>query len=121
VDASVSGLAGSPVGFTATVLPGNVASLAFTQQPPVTQIQNTPFTVEVTAFDRHGNQATNFTGNVGMAIATSAGGTLSGTFPKAAVGGVAVFNDLSIDVTGAYTLQASVGGVVVVSNLFTIL
>ena len=121
VTAAVSGLSGSPVGFTATVLPGDVASLTFTQQPPITQLANTAFTVEVTAFDRHGNTATGFTGNVGMAIGTSAGGTLSGTIPKAAVAGVATFNDLSIDFLGAYTLQASVGSIVVVSNLFTIL
>ena len=64
--------------------------------------------VEVTAFDAHGNIA-GYGGTVTVAIASNpSGGALSGTLSIPAVGGVAVFPNLSIDKAGmAYTLSAS--------------
>src|SRR5207245_3989421 len=53
-----------------------------------------------------------FTGSVSAALgANPGGGTLSGTTPVAAVGGVATFVDLSINKTGSgYTLTAAASG-----------
>src|SRR5207244_2217373 len=65
--------------------------------------------VQLTAQDAKGNTATQFTGNVTVALGTNlSGGALSGTTTIAAVGGVAAFNNLSIDKAGTgYTLAAS--------------
>src|SRR5207248_8188312 len=59
-----------------------------------------------------GNTATGFTGNVTVAIGTNPStGTLGGTVPRAAVGGVATFSNLSIDKVGTgYTLTATGAG-----------
>src|SRR5439155_5820692 len=65
-----------------------------------------------------------FTGNVAMALgANPGGGTLSGTTPVAAVGGVATFTDLIINKTGTgYTLTASASGfTAVISSAFDII
>jgi len=111
--ASVSGLAGSPVAFTATATPGNPAQLAFTVQP-TPAVAGSPIApaVRVTARDRVGNPTTAFTETVTVAIgANPAGGTLSGTKGVAAVAGVATFSSLSIDKTGTgYTLTAAATG-----------
>src|SRR5439155_418964 len=65
-----------------------------------------------------------FTGHVARAIgANPGGGTLSGTTPMAAVGGVATFTDLIINKTGTgYTLTASASGfTAVISSAFDII
>src|SRR2546429_3779010 len=68
--------------------------------------------VQVTAQDAQGNTATQFSGSVTVALGTNlGGGTLSGTMTIAAVGGVAAFNNLSIDKAGTgYTLAATATG-----------
>jgi adhesin/invasin len=112
--ATVSGLTGSPVNFTATVTAGNAASLSFTTEPnsATAGVAISPAVV-VTALDRLGNTATAFSGTVTMAIGTNAGGgTLSGTLTPSASAGVATFTDLSIDKAGSgYTLTATAVGV----------
>jgi hypothetical protein len=64
--------------------------------------------VEVTARDALGNPATGFTGDVTLAITAGTGtpgAILSGTTTVTAFNGVAVFSDLSIDLSGtSYTL-----------------
>jgi hypothetical protein len=87
--------------------------LVFGQQPsntPAGSAISPPVTVR--AVDDAGATATEFTGNVTIAIGTNpAGGTLSGTTTVAAVGGVATFGNLSIDRIGTgYTLAASATG-----------
>lgn len=87
--------------------------LVFGQQPsdtPAGTAISPPVTVR--AVDDAGATATEFTGNVTIAIGTNpAGGTLSGTTTVAAVGGVATFGNLSIDRIGTgYTLAASATG-----------
>src|SRR5690349_15809913 len=80
--------------------------------------------VKVRALDALGNLVPGFTGNVSIAIVFNpSGGTLSGTTPVAAVGGVASFFDLSINKTGSgYTLSASASGfTAVTSTAFDIL
>ncbi len=111
--ATIAGVAGSPVSFTATANPGNTSQLAFTTQPTST-VAGAPIApaVRVTARDRLGNATTAFTGNVTVAIGTNpAAGTLSGTKVVAAVAGVATFSSLSIDRSGTgYTLTAAATG-----------
>jgi hypothetical protein len=111
--ASVAGLAGSPVSFTATASAGTTTQLAFAAQPSTAGAGAviTP-AVQVTARDGHDNTATSFTGTVTVAIgANPGGGTLSGTTAVAAVGGIATFSTLSIDNVGTgYTLTATSAG-----------
>src|SRR2546430_13169341 len=68
--------------------------------------------VQVTAQDAQGNTATEFTGNVTVAIGTNPGsGTLAGTATVAASAGVASFTNLSINKVGTgYTLTATGAG-----------
>ena len=112
--ASVAGLAGSPVSFTATAVPGAASQLGFAVQPTTTAAGAaiTP-TVQVSARDAFGNPVPGFTGTVTLAIGTNppGNGVLDGTTGVAAVAGVAAFSDINIDEAGAgYTLTASATG-----------
>ena len=110
--ATSAGLASATSGAFA-ITPGPATQLVFSLQPSsaTAHAQITP-QVEVTAQDALGNRATGFTGNVTLAFATNpTGATLSGTTTVAAVAGVAVFGDLSIDLAGSgYALAASAAG-----------
>src|SRR5207244_1112141 len=80
--------------------------------------------VKVRALDALGNVVPGFTGSVSIALgANPGGGTLSGTTPVVAVGGVATFTDLIINKTGTgYTLTASASGfTAVISSAFDII
>jgi hypothetical protein len=113
--AAVSGLAADR-STAFTLGPGPASVLVFTVQPhntlPLATIQPP---VQVTAFDAFGNQASNFTGTVHVAIGHngSLGGTarLSGTTSQTAANGVATFSDLSINLASVtyYTLTAAFG------------
>lgn len=113
--AAATGLAGDR-STPFTVGPGPASVLVFTVQPhntvPLATIQPP---VQVTAFDAFGNQASNFTGTVRVAIGHngSVGGlaTLSGTTSQTAVTGVAAFPDLSLNQASVtyYTLTAAFG------------
>jgi len=111
--ATVSGLNGSLVTFTATAKSGNATNVRFTTQPSSTLVgvAITPAVV-VTAFDRFSDTAAAFTGNVTVSIGTNPNAaTLSGTLTQAAMAGKATFYDLSIGSTGSgYTLLASASG-----------
>src|SRR5512143_3615594 len=101
------------IGATAvTVVAGPAAQLVFTTQPVATTAGAilSP-AIQVAARDAQGNAATDFTGNVTLALGGNPGGAaLGGTKTVAAVGGVATFPDLHIDKSGSgYTLQASAG------------
>ncbi len=110
--ATATGLSTAPSG-TFTITAAVATQLGFGVQPTTTVAdhQIAP-AVKVRAFDAFGNLATGFTENVSVALGSNpAGGTLSGTIPVAAVGGVATFFDLSINKTGVgYTLTASAAG-----------
>src|SRR6267378_2599679 len=103
---------------TATSSSFNITAAAATQlvfgtQPGTTVAgrQITP-AVKVRALDALGNLVPSFTASVTVVLGNNpGGGTLSGTTPVAAVGGVASFGDLSINKTApGYTLTASGGG-----------
>jgi len=94
-----------------TLIPGHATQLVFSTQPPPTASTGGSFSVVVTAKDAFGNVASDFAGNVSVAIGTNpSSGTLSGTLTVAAVAGVATFTGLSINNGGTgYTLVASSG------------
>jgi hypothetical protein len=87
--------------------PAPASQLAFTRQPSNASFFLDP--IEVSALDLFGATVTTFTDDVTVAIGTNpSGGVLFGTLTRAAVDGVATFNDLIINRTGlGYTLTAS--------------
>ena len=74
--------------------------------------------VAVRVEDASGNLVTTSAASVTLTIGTNpGGGTLSGSTPVAASGGVATFSDLSIDKAGTgYTLTASSGALIVATS-----
>ena len=104
----LTGATSSPFNITA----GAASRLVFGTQPSSVPV-GAPITPAVTVqiLDALGNLTTS-TASVTMAIGTNpGGGTLSGTVTRAAVAGVATFNDLSINKAGTgYTLTASSTG-----------
>src|SRR5207249_2102005 len=95
------------------VTPGAAAQLVFSVEPGNATAGTTIApAIQVTAQDAQGNTATQFSGSVTVTLGTNpGGGTLSGTTTIAAVGGVAAFNNLSIDKAGTgYTLAATATG-----------
>ncbi|MGH7615339.1 MAG: beta strand repeat-containing protein [Gemmatimonadales bacterium] len=89
--------------------------LVFTVQPLNTQSgQTITPAVKVEIRDAFENLVTNATDDVTLAITNGTGtplAQLSGTIPIAAVGGIATFSDLSIDLVGTgYTLDATAAG-----------
>lgn len=95
---------------TFDITPAAADHLDFGVQPSNTIAgQSITPAVTVRIEDQFGNLVTSATSNVTVAISTNpGGGTLSGTLTVAAVGGIATFNDLSINKAGTgYTLAAS--------------
>jgi hypothetical protein len=95
-----------------TVVAGPPVGLAFTAQPS-TVTAGAPLTppIVVTARDIAGNTATGFSGAVTISFATNPGGAiLSGTTTVGAVGGIVTYSDLTINRSGTgYTLKATSG------------
>ncbi|HEY7684615.1 MAG TPA: hypothetical protein VH833_00785, partial [Gemmatimonadales bacterium] len=99
-----------------TITHAALNQLVFTAQPvnTVAGVFISP-AVAVSGQDQFGNTVTTFAANVDMAIGNNAGpgGVLSGSTTQTAVGGVASFNNLSIDKAGSgYTLSATTAGLV---------
>ncbi len=116
--ASATGLNVTTSAFTVTA--AAASQLAFGQQPSNAIVGATIApAVTVQILDQYGN-LTSSTANVSIAIQTGTG-TLSGTTTRAAVGGVATFNNLSINAAGNFTLRATSTGLTRVdSNSFAI-
>jgi hypothetical protein len=98
--------------FTATALPGQPTTLAFSVQPSavVAGAAINP-AVQVSFLDARGNTVTNLVGSVVLSITSgtgAAGTVLGGTLTQPATAGVATFANLTLDKVGAgYTLTAS--------------
>ena len=94
---------------TFDITPGAANKLAFSVQPTSTVAGSSISSISVQVQDALGNLVTGSSASIALAIGTNAGGgTLSGTTPVSASGGVATFTNLSIDKTGTgYTLVAS--------------
>jgi len=86
--------------------------LVVTSQPPTSVGAGSSFRLTVSAEDALGNLATNFNGNVTIALASDpGGGALSGTTTVTAVRGVAAFSGLTLDTAGiGYTFQVISSG-----------
>ena len=85
------------------VAPGPAAQLSFLDQPLGVTAGAIIAPIHVGVFDRFGN-ITDSTASVSVAIATgtgTAGAMLSGTLVRQPIGGIATFDDLSIDRAGA--------------------
>src|SRR5262245_12672644 len=97
--------------FVAIATQVTATQLTVTQQPPTTVPTNTAFTVLIEARDAGGVLDNSYTGNVTIALTPGTGtpgAILGGTTTVAAVGGVATFNDLTVDTAGTgYTLSAT--------------
>jgi hypothetical protein len=89
----------------------SATKLVFTQPPDTGPIvAGAPFTLIVVAQDALGNAATDFTGTVTLDIGANPGGITFVPRTVAAVAGVALFGNVTIDKVGiGYTLVASSG------------
>jgi hypothetical protein len=106
-----------------TIAPDVATHLVYAIQPSTTgALAAIAPQIELTALDANNNVATSFTGNVTLAINNNPGsGTLGGTTTKAAVAGLATFNNISIDNAGVgYTLDATSSLPTVTSDPFDI-
>ena len=109
---TAAGLSGSPLTVNATAQ-AVVASKLVVQTGPVSSKAGAVLpAITVAGQDAGGNTITTFTGDVGVAIGTNAGGaTLAGTTTVKAVNGVATFSDLKLNRPGTgYTLVFSSSG-----------
>lgn len=100
------------------IAPGAAAALQFVMEP-IGAVAGEAFAPPVTvrARDAFGNVATGFTGNVTLTLADGGGATLQGTATRAAVAGMATFEDLSIHEVGTgYGLVASSGALAVAAS-----
>src|SRR5262249_3626358 len=92
-----------------SVTPLQATQLVVSTQPPPGVTPGGAFGLTIAATDLYGNLATNFNGQVTVALASNPGGSaLGGTTTVPALGGLAVFSGLTINTPGAgYTIQAS--------------
>ncbi len=82
--------------------------LAFGQQPLNAVAGAVISPVTVRAVDSDGQTDTSFTGSITISKASGpSAGQLQGTLTRPAASGVATFSDLSLEVTGTYTLSAA--------------
>jgi hypothetical protein len=112
LQATSTGLTGSPVTFTASATAGIATKLAFSVQPAnVAAASAISPSVAVQILDASNNLVSS-TASVTIAIGTNPGSsTLGGTTTVAAVGGVATFSNLTLNKTGTgYTLTAAATG-----------
>ena len=80
-----------------SVMPAAASILVFRDQPTTSVIAGMPFDVALVADDQFGNLASQFTGNISVALKTNTGSTLLGTLNKNATLGMADFSDLSLE------------------------
>ncbi len=80
--------------------------LEFTSQPTTGQLNNPVGTITISALRPDLTLDSSFVDNITISV-NSGPGTIAGTLTKAAVNGVATFNDISFDTQGGYTLLAS--------------
>ncbi|HEY3319548.1 MAG TPA: PKD domain-containing protein [Planctomycetota bacterium] len=108
---------------TFNITPGIATKLTFTQQVGSTTAGQALGSIGVAIQDAFGNTVTSASDQVAIDIGTNpGGGTLSGTLTMPAVNGIATFNNLSINKSGAgYTLTATCGSLTAgTSNAFNI-
>lgn len=114
-DGSLPGLTSN----TFTITAGPAASISISQQP-ANAVAGQPISLAVQVNDQFGNPVDG--SNVTVAIGTgTSGATLGGTLTEASTGGIAAFNNLTLDRAGAFTLTAADGSLATAtSNSFTV-
>jgi hypothetical protein len=112
VTATATGLTGSPITFRATARSVAPVKLVIASGPAATNAAGTPLPVTVNAVDAQGDIAKTFTGTVTLSLSDGPpSAQLLGTSSRAAVGGVASFTDLKVNLVGTgYALRASAEG-----------
>jgi hypothetical protein len=116
--ASVDGLDGSPVHFTATAVEVGEITLTLTQQPPASVLSAEIFVPEaqpaVRLLDQSGAP---MAGEVVTASVQSGGGTLQGTATAITdANGIAAFGDLGIEGNGPQVLEFTAAGASAIAN-----
>jgi Tol biopolymer transport system component/DNA-binding beta-propeller fold protein YncE len=114
-----SNITTSQTGQDYNIAAGAAAKLAFGQQPTNT-IMAGPITPAVTVEiqDAAGNRVTTATNSVTLSLRSAGTAKLSGTTSKAAIGGIATFSDLTVDLAGSgYLLRANSGSLTEVDSI----
>lgn len=109
VEASIVGLNGSPVVFAATAVAGPAVALVVTASPDTVAAGSVAAPIVIEAQDAFGNTATTFTDNVTLTAADAPGDFAAGTPTRAAIAGVATFDDLVFNETGGWFIDANSG------------
>jgi len=103
---------------TFNITPAAAKKLVFATQPADSGSSSGVASFNVDVEDQYGNLETSNTSTVTVALASGpAGGTLSGTKAKAAVGGVATFSTLVVSKNGTYQLKATDGSLTSATSL----
>lgn len=120
LEASVAGLAGSPIGFTATAIPAAASILVVTTAPDTVAAGAVipPIIAEVR--DAFGNVVTWFTEEFTITASDAPGSFALGTTTRAAVGGVVTFDDLVVNELGSWFVDV-VGSVLNTSLTFEVI
>jgi S-adenosylmethionine hydrolase len=95
-----------------TVTPGAATHFTISTQPPGSVTAGSGFGLVVTALDAYGNVASSYSGNVTLALATNptGNGILGGKVTVKAVGGVATFKGLTLNIAAnGYLIQTKSG------------
>jgi len=115
--ASVSGLEGSPVTFTATATEGSSASITITTNPPTLALTGEVFDPSVQPVVQVKDAGGNAAAGVTVTATASGSGTLEGvTTATSDAAGVARFGDLGISGTGSTALVFTTGTASVTSS-----
>jgi hypothetical protein len=109
ISASVTGLVGSPVLFTATTNPDEAFELRVVGEPSSATAGTDLSPFDVQAIDEWGNIATGFNGQIIASVESGPGG-IGGTTTVNAVNGIATFSQLSLETAGLYVLRFSASG-----------
>jgi hypothetical protein len=119
---SLGNLSGTPTGSCSLTFAAGEPDTTNINSVITTAINSTGGPVTVEVLDASGNVDTSSTAAVTVAIGPSEGsGSLSGTLTVNASGGIASFSDLSIDLSGVYSLAATSPGITSMnSGSFTI-
>ena len=115
--ASVSGLEGSPVTFTATATEGSSASITITTNPPTSALTGEVFDPSVQPVVQVKDAGGNAAAGVTVTATASGSGTLEGvTTATSDAAGVARFGDLGLSGTGSTALVFTTGTASVTSS-----
>jgi hypothetical protein len=103
------------------VSPAATSKILYTQQPMDVMAGSTMASaIAVVLEDQYGNVALGDSSNITLAV-NSGPGPLGGTLIVQAAGGMATFNDVSLETAGTYTLDVSEGGSIsATSNSFKV-